>query len=613
MTATDAPPDASPRDENPDQGPERAENPDFQPFLDNWLKIAERSRQLVTEFLENNAQGAAAGYFDPVMVQKAFLDLTNRMMRDPERLVESQIALWQDYMRLWQGMAVRMMGGEAAPVIEPDPGDKRFADREWTENQLFDFIKQSYLLTARWARELARGGDDDDADAARKAEFLVRQFVDAMSPSNFALTNPEVLRATIETQGENLVKGLENLLRDLERGKGMIAVRQTDMEAFEVGRNVATTPGKVIFRNDLIELIQYAPVTETVYARPLLIIPPWINKFYILDLKEKNSFVRWLVSQGYTVFMISWVNPDERYRDTRFDDYMLQGPIAAMNAVEQATSIRDINVVGYCVGGTLLAATLAWLTARGEAERVKSATFLVTQVDFADAGELRCFIDEDQLRMMERMMAEKGYLDAAAMAATFNSLRANDLVWSFVVNNYLLGRDPFPFDLLYWNSDSTRVPKACHEFYLREMYLHNNLAKPGALILEGVPIDLSAIKTPVYIQAAETDHICPYDSVYKATQIYSGPRRFVLAGSGHIAGVVNPPAANKYHYWTNEALPPTAAEWREGATKHPGSWWPDWHRWQAKRAGRKIPARDPAAGGLAPLCDAPGAYVRIRS
>lgn len=602
MSTTDAAPGTASSDE------------DFKEFLDNWLKVASTSQQLVTEFLENNDSYLQQARLDPLLIQQAFLDITSRVMSDPERFIESQFALWQDYMRLWQSATVRMMGGEAEPVIEPEAGDKRFSDKEWTENQLFDFIKQSYLLSARWARGLAVPNGAARADeGARKAEFMIRQFVDAMSPTNFALTNPEVLRTTVETRGENLVKGLAHLLEDLERGKGKLAIRQTDLDAFEVGVNVATSPGKVIYRNDLIELIQYEPTTETVYSRPLLIVPPWINKFYILDLKEKNSLVKWLRDQGYTVFMISWINPDERYRDTRFEDYMLQGPVAAMEAVEQATGISDMLVVGYCVGGTLLAATLAWLEAKGQADRVKAATFFVTQVDFADAGELRFFIDEDQLRMMEQMMAEKGYLDAGAMAATFNSLRANDLIWSFVVNNYLLGKDPFPFDLLYWNSDSTRVPKACHEFYLREMYLENNLVKPGKVVLDGVPIDLTAVKTPVYIQAAETDHICPYESVYKATQIYGGPKRFVLAGSGHIAGVVNPPAAKKYHHWTNSELPPTAAEWLAGATKHEGSWWPDWHKWQARRAGKKVPARDPAAGGLPALGDAPGTYVRIRS
>lgn len=581
-------------------------------FTENWLKIATRSQQLIGDFLQHNESFMKEAQLDPLNLSRAFLDMTNRLMANPQKFVESQVSLWQDYMKLWQSASLRALGHDTAPVIEPEKGDKRFRDKEWTENQVFDFIKQSYLLSSRWLRNTVAQTEGLDEHEAKKLDFYTRQFIDALSPTNFALTNPEVLKKTIETGGENLVKGLENLLADLERGKGRLAIRQTDLDAFKIGENIATTPGKVVFRNELIELIQYAPTTKTVYETPLLIIPPWINKYYILDLKPENSLIKWLVDQGYTTFVISWRNVDESMAETTLDDYLLKGAVAAMDAVKKATGEEQVSVIGYCIGGTLLAATLAYLAAKGKAGRIAAATFLVAQVDFSEAGELKLFIDEEQLAAMEKMMAEKGYHDGHAMATTFNMLRSNDLIWSFVVNNYLMGKDPFPFDLLYWNSDSTRVPRAAHEFYLREMYQKNNLVKPGGITLGGVPIDLHQVTVPTYIQAAETDHICPYPSVYKATQLYGGERRFVLAGSGHIAGVVNPPAAKKYHYYTNDTLPTTAEEWLIEATQHKGSWWPDWHHWNAPRGGQKVPARTPGDGKLKPLEDAPGSYVKVR-
>ncbi len=589
------------------------EFPNTQEFSQNWLQIAARSQKLISEFLTSNDSYMRNANLDPMAVGKAFLDMTNRVLSDPQRLMESQITLWQDYMKLWQNTALRMMGENPDPVISPEKGDKRFKDQEWTEHQVYDYIKQSYLLTSRWMRDyVSSNAADLDSHEAAKIDFYTRQFIDAMSPSNFAGTNPEVVRATVESGGENLLKGLENLLTDLENGKGKLQVRQTDINAFTIGGNIATTPGSVVYQNELIQLIQYAPTTETVFQKPLLIIPPWINKYYILDLKPANSLVKWLTDQGYTVFIISWRNPDERFAQTKFEDYMTLGPLAAMAAIEQATGERTLSAIGYCIGGTLLSTTLAYLAAIDEADRIAAATFFVAQVDFSEAGELTLFIDDEQLRNMRDMMTERGFLDGREMATTFNMLRSNDLIWSFVVNNYLMGKEPFPFDLLYWNSDSTRVPKAAHEFYLEEMYNQNNLVKPGKLVVNGIPIDLRHVKTPVYIQAAETDHICPYNSVYKATQIYTGEKRFVLAGSGHIAGVVNPPDANKYHYWTNTDLPSTAKEWVGGATQHKGSWWPDWHAWASKKSGKKVPARTPGTGKLKVIEPAPGSYVKVR-
>ncbi|MBN8929595.1 MAG: class I poly(R)-hydroxyalkanoic acid synthase, partial [Rhodospirillales bacterium] len=488
---------------------------------------------------------------------------------------------------------------------------RRFKDDAWKENEVFDFIKQSYLLSARFVQDVVRQVDGLDPKTAQKVDFYARQFIDAMSPSNFLLTNPEVLRKTAETGGENLLKGLNNLLADLERGRGKLSIKMTDMDAFKVGQNIGVSPGKVVFQNDLMQLIQYTPATDKVLKRPLLIGPPWINKFYILDLRPKNSFVRWAVSQGHTVFVISWVNPDEKLAEKGFDDYMREGYLAALDAIEQATGEREVNAIGYCLGGTLLASTLAYMAAMKD-ERIKTATFFVTMMDFREAGELGVFIDEEQLKSLEDKMAKRGFLEGSEMATTFNMLRANDLIWSFVVNNYLLGNDPFPFDLLYWNADSTRMPARMHSFYLRKMYQQNLLAKPGGITLAGVPIDLGAVKTPAYFLSTREDHIAPWKSTYRGTQLLGGPKRFVLAASGHIAGVVNPPEGGKYSHWINEDLPPEAEGWLQGATEMAGSWWPDWHRWVTAQGKAQVPARQPGDGKLPVLEDAPGSYVQVR-
>jgi polyhydroxyalkanoate synthase len=537
--------------------------------------------------------------------------MTARMMADPAKLLQSQLNLWQAHMDLWQSATRRMLGEDTPPAATPAPDDRRFKDAAWQENQLFDFIKQSYLLTARWLQQTVRNVDGLDDKTSKKVDFYTRQFVDAMAPSNFVLTNPEVLRTTVESGGENLLKGLEHLLEDLERGKGKLSIRMTDLDAFRIGENIALTPGKVIYQNDLMQLLQYTPTTPKVYRRPLLIMPPWINKYYILDLREKNSFIRWAVAQGFTVFVISWVNPDEKLAAKSFEDYMLEGPLAALDAIEQATGEPDANVIGYCLGGTLLGATLAYMAAKND-KRVASATFFTTLVDFKEPGELGVFIDEEQLASLESRMSEKGYLEGSAMASTFNMLRANDLIWSFVVNNYLLGKDPFPFDLLYWNSDSTRMPAAMHSFYLRRMYQENKLVEPGGIALKGVPLDLRRVKTPTYILSTREDHIAPWIATYSATQLYRGPVRFVLAASGHVAGVVNPPDANKYGYWTNDELPADPQAWLADAKQSPGSWWVDWAAWAAKHSGPKVPARQPGDGKLKPIEDAPGSYVKER-
>jgi polyhydroxyalkanoate synthase len=578
----------------------------------DMAEIAARSQRIVAEFLARQAEGGGMGMADPLNIGSAFLEMTTRMMADPAGMVEAQMNLWQGYMTLWQRTTQRMMGQEAEPVIEPAADDRRFRDAEWSESQLFDFIKQSYLLTARWMQSTVRDVEGLDDKTAKKIDFYTRQFADALAPSNFVLTNPEVLRATIESKGENLVRGLNNLLEDLESGQGGLRIKMTDTDAFTLGENIAVTPGKVVYQNDLIQLLQYEPTTEKVYARPLLIMPPWINKYYILDLQPKNSFIKWATGRGYTVFVISWVNPDETLAKKSFEDYMHEGPLAALDAMEQATGEREASVIGYCLGGTLLACTLAWMAAKGDG-RIVSATYLAAMTDFTEAGELSVFIDEEQLTALEERMGRHGYLPGEAMATTFNMLRANDLIWSFVVNNYLLGKDPFPFDLLYWNSDSTRMPAAMHSFYLRRMYQENLLVEPGGITLAGTPIDLRAIEVPSYILSARDDHIAPWASTYAATQLYAGPLRFVLAGSGHIAGVVNPPAAKKYAHWVNDRIAATPDAWLEGATEKPGSWWPDWHKWNAKHAGKKVPARTPGDGKLDVIEDTPGSYARLKA
>jgi polyhydroxyalkanoate synthase subunit PhaC len=573
--------------------------------------FAEKSQQLVSEFLKRQPAPEGIGMASPLAIGAAFFEMTARMMSDPSRLVQAQLSLWNEYMTLWQRTAQRFLGGAAEPLIEAPQGDRRFRDAAWNDNTLFDFIKQSYLLTARWLQKTVRDVEGIDERTARKVDFYTRQFVDALAPSNFLMTNPEVLRATIESRGENLLHGLKNLLDDLDHGKGRLAISMTDMAAFRIGSNIAVTPGKVVYQNDLLQLIQYAPATETVKRRPLLILPPWINKFYILDLRPDNSFIRWAVAQGHTVFVTSWVNPDERLAAKTFADYMREGPLAALDAIEQATGEREANVIGYCLGGTLLAATLAFMAVKRD-NRIKSASFFVTMVDFAEAGELSVFIDEEQLAALEERMNAKGYLEGRDMAQTFNMLRANDLIWSFVVNNYLLGRSPFPFDLLYWNADSTRMPAAMHSFYLRNMYQENLLVKPGGISLDGVPIDLGKIRIPAFLLSTREDHIAPWRSTYAATRLYKGPVKFVLSASGHIAGVVNPPGS-KYGHWENDKNPPTAEEWLAGAAQRPDSWWPLWQRWVSRYAGGEVPARRPGDGKLKPLEDAPGSYVKVRA
>ena len=569
--------------------------------------IAVRSQRLMIDFLTRRPD--LGGLNDPAGIGQAFLDLTAKMIVDPMSIAQIQLELWAEHVKLLQRTTERLAGITNKSDHRPAAADRRFRHSAWTENVLFDYIKQSYLLSAEAILSAVNRVDGLNPKTAHKVEFYTRQFVDAMAPSNFLATNPEVLQTTIETGGENLLRGLTNLLDDLERGRGQLAVTMTDLEAFRLGENVATTPGKVVFQNELMQLIQYAPSTVEVKRRPLIIVPPWINKFYVLDLRPETSFIRWAVDQGHTVFVISWVNPDERLAHKGFEDYMLEGPLAALDAIGVATDEREVNAIGYCLGGTLLAATLGYLSAQND-DRTQTATYFVTLVDFTDAGDIAVFIDEEQLEVLEKRMQSRGYFEAHDMALAFNMLRANDLIWSFVVSNYLLGKQPIPFDLLYWNADSTRMAAAMQSFYLRKMYHENRLAVPGGISLGGVAIDLARIKTPTFLLSTREDHIAPWQSTYAATQLYKGPIKFVLADSGHIAGVISPPGS-KYGHWQNPNLPKSAAEWFETANPVQTSWWPAWEEWVSCHAGGSVKAREPG-GPLQPIEDAPGSYVRAR-
>ncbi len=593
-------------------------------FARNMVQVGVQSQRLLGDFLKRQAGKLGTEPADPLNLAGTFMELLKAMAANPMAVLEAQFQLWRDYMGLWERTARRLLGAPVDPVVEPAPGDKRFRDKDWQENQIFDFIKQSYLLTANWMQDTVAKVDGGlDQKTKKRIQFYTKQFADAIAPTNFVLTNPEVLRATLQSNGENLVTGLKNLLEDLDRGQGQLSIRQS-ADAFQIGENIATAPGKVVFRNELIELLQFDPATKSVYERPLLIFPPWINKYYILDLRPENSFIRWASAQGYTVFVVSWVNPDRRLAQRTFEDYMREGIFEALDAVEKATGERQVNAIGYCIGGTLLAATLAYMAAKKD-DRIASATFFAAQADFSEAGDLQVFIDDEQLEALkEQMNASGGVLEGKKMATTFNMLRANDLIWSFVVSNYLLGKEPAPFDLLYWNSDTTRMPEACHLYYLTQFYKNNALAR-GKMSFDNVKLELSNVKIPVYLQSAREDHIAPYRSVYKSTQLFGGPVRFIIAGSGHIAGVINPPAANKYQYWTNDAIgmkadgksgkpyPAKVEDWQAGATEHPGSWWPDWDAWLSRLSGPKIPARKPGDGKLKVLGDAPGTYVKIKA
>lgn len=580
----------------------------------NVMQSALKSQKLMADVMRRSLEGDTSlmPKADPLHAAPELAQTWEKVLSEPEVLLQAQSDLYRGYLDLWASATKRMMGEEAAPAIEPEKGDKRWRAEEWRDNPMFDAMKQSYLLNQRFILNLINNAPGVDEATRRKVNFVTRQMIDAMAPTNFALTNPEVLKATFETRGENLTRGLMNLVNDLERGNGRLALSQSDMDGFEVGKDLATTPGEVIWRNEVMELIQYAPATETVRQRPILIAPPWINKFYILDLRPQGSMIRWLTAQGFTVFLISWVNPDPGLKDKTFEDYIRIGLFEALEKVEEATGERQVDAIGYCIGGTMLGSALALMAAEND-DRIASATFFAAQLDFSLAGELLVFIDEEWFREIGRLMdAQGGVLDGRTMADTFNMLRANDLIWSFVVNNYLLGKSPQAFDLLYWNADQTRMPKTLHLWYLDTFYRNNRLSK-GELELGGHRLDLKKVKIPVFMQASKEDHIAPADSVYRSARLFGGKTQYMMAGSGHIAGVVNHPDANKYQHWVNEALPETREEWLKGAKEHPGSWWHHWRAWLLSMNDAQVPARKPGSGKLKALCPAPGEYVKVRS
>ena len=595
------------------QEPAKIRAVDIEALSRNLARMVEEGGKALAAYMKPRAQGEITDEPAPEFADaiKTFSTVLEYWLSDPARSLALQATLGKAYLELWAHAARRLAGDPSPPVAAPDPKDKRFADPEWSTNQFFDFLKQAYLVSTNWAQHLVDAAEGLDPHTRQKAEFYLRQIANALSPSNFVLTNPELLRETLRSNAENLVRGMHMLAEDIEAGHGDLKIRQSDPSQFEVGRNLALTPGKVIYQNELMQLIQYTPTTEQVFKRPLLIVPPWINKFYVLDLTPDKSFIKWCVDQGLTVFVISWVNPDERLAKKSFEEYMREGPLTALDVIDTVTGERKVHAVGYCVGGTLLAITLAYMAAKRDT-RVGSATFFAAQVDFTHAGDLLVFVDEEQIEALERGMKKRGYLEGRKMASAFNMLRSNDLIWPYVIGNYLKGKTPASFDLLYWNSDATRMPAANHSFYLRNCYLDNRLAK-GQMEIAGVKIDLRKIKLPIYNLATREDHIAPAKSVMRGSKLFGSKVKFVLTGSGHIAGVINPPAKQKYQYWTGETPKREDVEaWMAAATERAGSWWLDWLDWIKSLDSKTVPAREPGGGKLKPIEDAPGSYVRVR-
>jgi len=594
--------------------PAKVGDVDIEALSRNLARLIEEGGKALAAYLKPREEGKIRGDLTEGLTDavKTVGRVAEYWMSDPQRAIELQTSLGRAYLDLWAGAVKRMAGEHSEPVVAPDPRDKRFSDPEWSQNQFFDFLKQAYLLTAQWTDRLVKDAAGIDEHTRKKAEFYVKQIANAISPSNFVLTNPELLRETLSSNGENLVRGMHMLSEDIKAGQGVLKIRQSDPSMFDVGKNLATTPGKVVFQNELMQLIQYQATTKNTLKLPLLIVPPWINKFYILDLAPEKSFIKWCVDQGITVFVISWVNPDARLASKSFEEYMREGVITAINTVEAITGEKQLNAIGYCVGGTLLAITLAYFAAKKQ-NRVKSATLFTAQVDFTYAGDLMVFVDEERIRQLETHMKEQGYLEASRMANTFNMLRSNDLIWPYIINNYMRGKKPLPFDILYWNSDATRMPAANHSFYLRNCYLDNKLTK-GEMEIADIRLDLRKVTVPVYNLATREDHIAPAKSVLYGSQYFGGPVKYVLAGSGHIAGVVNPPSKPKYQYWTGDKPNGESVEiWMKSAAEHPGSWWPDWLDWLKALDAETVSARKIGGGKFKPIEDAPGSYVKVKS
>lgn len=619
-SAGDAAPSAvapsQPPQSHADAAPQRsaddaARHLDVEALTANMTRLLEEGRRAFAAAM--TPRDDATGSADVSDAVASLAQVAEHWYADPERSLQMQARLGGSFLNLFASMTRRLAGEPAEPAATPAPHDTRFSDPEWSSNQYFDFLKQAYLILADWGAWLVEHADTVDPAVRGRAEFYMRQIVDAVAPSNFVVTSPVLLRTTLDRSAANLARGAQMLAEDIEAGGGGLKIRQSDTTSFEVGRNLAITPGKVVHQNAVMQLIQYAPTTARVLKRPLLIVPPWINKYYVLDLTPETSLVRWCVDEGVTVFVISWVNPDQRHAGKDFCDYMREGPLEALDVIADITGEDRVTAAGYCVGGTLLAFTLAFMAAAGD-PRIAAATLLASQVDFTHAGDLKVFAaTEAQVAAIEREMAPHGYLHGSKMALAFNLLRPNQLIWPYVVDNYLKGEAPFAFDLLYWNADSTRVPAANHSYYLRNCYLHNNLAK-GTLRVDDVAVDPSRIAIPLYSVAARDDHIAPAKSVYLGSSMFAGPVRFVVSGAGHIAGVVNPPQAHKYRYFTGG--PPRGGDvdaWLAAATAHEGSWWPDWMAWLRGQEAGEVAARVPGGGRHPPIEDAPGSYVKVRS
>jgi len=578
-------------------------------FEDLWQEIFQKTIDLSQSYYTYGIKTAEKQMTDDYGIHKAFTSLSEQLLSDPEKLSNSTTQFWEEQLNLWE----KWINSDPTVVKKPDieKVDSRFRSKLW-DTWLFDYVRNAYLLTAEHLQKTVNDIDSLDERTARKVKFFTKQYVDAMSPTNFAALNPDVLKATVDSNGGNLLSGLNNLLDDLKKGKGELAIKMVDPNAFELGKDVATTDGKVVYQNELMQLIQYQPTTKSVLETPLLIIPPWINKYYILDLTPRNSFIKWAIDQGHTVFVISWVNPDARHAHKTFDDYLVEGPLAALDVIDKRCKTNTTNLVGYCLGGTLTAVLLGWLKSNKQEKRVNSTTFFTSMIDFNEPGELGVFVDPEGVDALEKRMASKGYLEASEMASTFNMLRSNDLIWSFVVNNYLLGKDPVPFDLLFWNSDATRMPAKMHSYYLRNMYIHNKLREPKGLTIAGRSIDLSTVTTPCYFISAKDDHIAPWKSTFAGAKLFGGKVRFVLGGSGHIAGIVNPPVANKYCFWANDELTHEAESWLQNADRFDGSWWSDWSVWISSQGSRTVNARKIRNNRTNPFEDAPGSYAKLR-
>ena len=602
---------AATADKAPKEAPP-ADAIDIEQLSRNFVRLIEQGAKVMAAYSRPREQGRLVSEVsDAIGVVRTFGHVAEYWLAHPQRALAAQASLGKAYVDLWVSATRRMFGDHVEPVAKSDPKDRRFADPEWRSNACFDFLKQVYLLTSDWVNRVIQDTKGVDPHTRQKAEFYLRQLTDALSPANFVLTNPELLRKTLSSNAGNLVHGMRMLAEDIETGRGRLKLRQTDPATFEIGRNLAITPGKVIYQNELMQLIQYIPTTRRVLKRPILIVPPWINKYYILDLTPEKSFVKWCVDQGLTVFLISWVNPDAKLAAKSFDDYMREGPLEALKIITAATSEDKVHTIGYCAGGTLLATMLAYMAAKGD-KRALSATLLATQVDFTYAGNVMAFIDEEQVESLERRMSKTGFLKGHMMAEAFNLLRPNDLIWPYVINNYLKGEAPRPFDLLHWNSDATRIPVASHSFYLRNCYLDNKLAK-GEMTLAGETIDLGNVTVPLYSLAAREDHIAPAKSVFHGCKLFGGPVKFVIAGSGHIAGVINPPYQIKYSHWTDGPAVSNIETWLAKAEEHAGSWWPHWLQWVRNHDPTEVPARKPGGSRLRPLEDAPGSYVKVKA